>query len=205
MRLGAQEVQLGAGTRARELYGRDLILERHRHRYEFNNNYLERFTRRGPALLRLLARRAGRDHRAAEPSVVRGHAVPPGVHLHAARRASAVHRLHPRRARPARLAAAAGRGRMTSCAVKLTGFEVGVDRPLFLIAGPCVIESRGPGRRRLPAPAGDHQRAWGSRSSSRPPSTRRTAPRAASFRGPGIEAGLKVLRRRAQEPQACRC
>jgi 2-dehydro-3-deoxyphosphooctonate aldolase (KDO 8-P synthase) len=25
--------------------------------------------------------------------------------------------------------------------VKLAGFEVGLDRPLFLIAGPCVIES----------------------------------------------------------------
>src|SRR5512134_4040615 len=26
--------------------------------------------------------------------------------------------------------------------MKLCGFEVGIDRPLFLIAGPCVIESR---------------------------------------------------------------
>ena len=41
MRLGAQEVELGAGTLARALYGADVIRERHRHRYEFNNNYLE--------------------------------------------------------------------------------------------------------------------------------------------------------------------
>jgi CTP synthase len=47
MRLGAQEVLLGAGTRARELYGRDVIMERHRHRYEFNNNYLERYRQSG--------------------------------------------------------------------------------------------------------------------------------------------------------------
>jgi CTP synthase len=47
MRLGAQEVVLAAGTRARELYGRDLILERHRHRFEFNNNYLDRFRQAG--------------------------------------------------------------------------------------------------------------------------------------------------------------
>ena len=33
--------------------------------------------------------------------------------------------------------AAAGRGRR----MKLAGFEVGLDRPLFLIAGPCVVES----------------------------------------------------------------
>src|SRR3989454_10685750 len=26
--------------------------------------------------------------------------------------------------------------------VKLCGFEVGLDKPLFLIAGPCVVESR---------------------------------------------------------------
>jgi 3-deoxy-D-manno-octulosonic acid (KDO) 8-phosphate synthase len=26
--------------------------------------------------------------------------------------------------------------------MKLCGFEVGLDRPLFLIAGPCAIESR---------------------------------------------------------------
>jgi len=47
MRLGAQEVLLGAGTRARELYGRDVIMERHRHRFEFNNNYLERYRQAG--------------------------------------------------------------------------------------------------------------------------------------------------------------
>jgi CTP synthase len=47
MRLGAQDVQLQPGTLARELYGRELIAERHRHRYEFNNNYLEAYTRAG--------------------------------------------------------------------------------------------------------------------------------------------------------------
>jgi CTP synthase len=40
MRLGAQECRLVAGTKARELYGKDVIVERHRHRYEVNNNYL---------------------------------------------------------------------------------------------------------------------------------------------------------------------
>jgi CTP synthase len=47
MRLGAQEVLLGAGTRARDLYGKDVILERHRHRFEFNNNYLQRYREAG--------------------------------------------------------------------------------------------------------------------------------------------------------------
>jgi CTP synthase len=47
MRLGAQEVLLGAGTRARDIFGKDVIMERHRHRYEFNNTYLDRFTHAG--------------------------------------------------------------------------------------------------------------------------------------------------------------
>jgi CTP synthase len=41
MRLGAQEARLVPGSLAHALYGRDSILERHRHRYEFNNNYLD--------------------------------------------------------------------------------------------------------------------------------------------------------------------
>ena len=40
MRLGSQECHLQAGTLAHLVYGSDVILERHRHRYEFNNNYL---------------------------------------------------------------------------------------------------------------------------------------------------------------------
>jgi CTP synthase len=43
MRLGAQECRLKAGTLARELYGQDVIRERHRHRYEFNNRYRQKF------------------------------------------------------------------------------------------------------------------------------------------------------------------
>ncbi len=41
MRLGGQECQLQAGSRSRALYGKDTITERHRHRYEFNNQYLD--------------------------------------------------------------------------------------------------------------------------------------------------------------------
>jgi CTP synthase len=41
MRLGGQPCHLVDGTKVRELYGKDVIVERHRHRYEFNNNYLQ--------------------------------------------------------------------------------------------------------------------------------------------------------------------
>jgi CTP synthase len=47
MRLGAQECRLEPGTLARETYGRDVIRERHRHRYEFNNLYLDRLRAAG--------------------------------------------------------------------------------------------------------------------------------------------------------------
>ncbi|MBK6959860.1 MAG: CTP synthase [Gammaproteobacteria bacterium] len=40
MRLGAQEARLVAGSRARAAYGKDVIVERHRHRYEVNNKYI---------------------------------------------------------------------------------------------------------------------------------------------------------------------
>lgn len=39
MRLGGQQCQLLEGSRVRELYAQDVITERHRHRYEFNNRY----------------------------------------------------------------------------------------------------------------------------------------------------------------------
>ncbi len=42
MRLGAQTCKLVPGTRTRRAYGAEEIHERHRHRYEFNNTYLQR-------------------------------------------------------------------------------------------------------------------------------------------------------------------
>ena len=76
--------------------------------------------------------------------------------------------------------------------MQLAGHEVGPDRPLFLIAGPCVIESPEltqeiagrlkeiTGRLRIPFVfKASYDKA--NRSSR------------ASFRGPGIEAGLRVL------------
>ncbi len=41
MRLGAQDCLLENDTRSREMYGSEKIRERHRHRYEFNNQYLD--------------------------------------------------------------------------------------------------------------------------------------------------------------------
>ncbi len=43
MRLGAYPCALEDGTLARAIYGKSMISERHRHRYEFNNEYLQQF------------------------------------------------------------------------------------------------------------------------------------------------------------------
>jgi CTP synthase len=47
MRLGAQEVRVSHGSLAHAIYGADVIRERHRHRYEFNNNYLQKMMNAG--------------------------------------------------------------------------------------------------------------------------------------------------------------
>jgi len=47
MRLGAYDCELVSGTHSHDLYGKDSISERHRHRFEFNNDYRERLTAAG--------------------------------------------------------------------------------------------------------------------------------------------------------------
>ena len=76
--------------------------------------------------------------------------------------------------------------------MKLCGFDVGLDQPLFLIAGPCVVESRQlqidtagklkeiTGRLRIPFIF----------KSSFDKANRTSA---SSFRGPGLEEGLRIL------------
>jgi CTP synthase len=47
MRLGAQAVEVADGTRARDAYGEAVVWERHRHRYEVNNQYRQRLVDSG--------------------------------------------------------------------------------------------------------------------------------------------------------------
>jgi 2-dehydro-3-deoxyphosphooctonate aldolase (KDO 8-P synthase) len=76
--------------------------------------------------------------------------------------------------------------------MKLTSFEVGADRPLFLIAGPCVIESETlilevAGRLR------DMTETLGIPFIFKASFDKANRSSASSFRGPGMEAGLKAL------------
>ena len=47
MRLGAQPCHLSEGSKVRELYATETVSERHRHRYEINNNYIEKLAEHG--------------------------------------------------------------------------------------------------------------------------------------------------------------
>ena len=47
MRLGGQECRLTEGSLSADAYANETIVERHRHRYEVNNNYLEVLEKNG--------------------------------------------------------------------------------------------------------------------------------------------------------------
>ncbi len=47
MRLGAYPCKIKNGTLAEKLYGKELIFERHRHRYEFNSKFKNEFEKSG--------------------------------------------------------------------------------------------------------------------------------------------------------------
>jgi len=76
--------------------------------------------------------------------------------------------------------------------VKLAGVEIGNDRPLFLIAGPCVIESQA----LVEEVAGQLRevtRALGMAFVFKASFDKANRSSAASFRGPGLAQGLKIL------------
>jgi 2-dehydro-3-deoxyphosphooctonate aldolase (KDO 8-P synthase) len=76
--------------------------------------------------------------------------------------------------------------------LKLAGFDVGLDRPLFLIAGPCVVESRQlqmDVAGELKAICADLRIPFVFKSSY----DKANRSSHASFRGPGMEEGLRIL------------
>ena len=116
MRLGADPVKLHEGTRAREIYGEQVIYERHRHRYEVNNHLRKRLEHAG-----LVCSGTSPDDRlveidrAARPPVLRRLPVPPGVQVAPAAPAAAVPRV---RAAPRSSALARQRARGASPTVR---------------------------------------------------------------------------------------
>ncbi len=76
--------------------------------------------------------------------------------------------------------------------MKLCGFEVGPERPLFLIAGPCVIESRGLALETA-AELRDITRRLGIPFIYKSSFDKANRTSARSYRGPGLERGLAIL------------
>ena len=68
MRLGAYTCKIKKGTLAAQVYGKTEIQERHRHRYEFNNKYLEQFEKAG-----LIASGINPDSNLVEIMELKGH------------------------------------------------------------------------------------------------------------------------------------
>ena len=77
MRLGAYPCVTGEETRLREIYGEDMIYERHRHRYEFNNAYRKEYSDHGMVLSGLSP-----DGRLCEAMELRDHPFYVGVQYH---------------------------------------------------------------------------------------------------------------------------
>ena len=154
--LGGQTCRLDGRARSR---GRDLrrgvsvVKERHRHRYEFNNTYLEVGCEEArPGVLRHVSGRTIWSEIIETAQTIRGSSAcqfHPGIHVHAVRHghplfSGFVQGCGRRNSRLVYAQALAGLGRGELARGTRAGIEVGNDlRPLFLIAGPCVaIESR---------------------------------------------------------------
>ena len=95
MRLGEQRCLLARTSLSRALYGADSIMERHRHRYEVNNDLRRRAgeARSGGGGAQRRGRSRG-DDRTAHGRLVRGLPVPPGVQFIPPGQPPAVPRLH---------------------------------------------------------------------------------------------------------------
>jgi CTP synthase len=77
MRLGAYPGHLQPGTRAQAAYGEDVVHERHRHRYEFNNSYRSLLEKAG-----LVISGVSPDGRLVEISELRDHPFMLGSQFH---------------------------------------------------------------------------------------------------------------------------
>ncbi len=155
MRLGSQPCALKEGTRARELYGKELIHERHRHRYEFNNAYRAQLESAG-----MVFSGVNPDLGLVEMIELNNHPYFVGCQFHPEFKskpfapAPALRRVRAGRARAPRRHAAPARGRGEEAPAReervsavsrpiralVGGHEVGDGQPLLLIAGPCVME-----------------------------------------------------------------
>jgi len=82
--------------------------------------------------------------------------------------------------------------------VKLCGFEAGLDHPLFIIAGPCVVESEDM-TLRIAAQLREATAALGMPLIFKASYDKANRSSGASFRGPGMDEGLRILAKVRQQ------
>ena len=159
MRLGSYVCKLKPGSRAAAIYAATEVSERHRHRYEFNQAYLETIERHGMVVSGLTP-----DGKFVEIAELPDHPWFVAVQYHPEFKSTPL-RPHPlfkdfvraslarQRERSARASGRKPRSsaREASLLLETEGLWRALTRkgPLFLIAGPCVIESQ-----THPAPGG---------------------------------------------------
>jgi CTP synthase (UTP-ammonia lyase) len=89
MRLGAYPCEIKKKSLAHEAYQSLQIQERHRHRWEFNNTYLDAFEKAGMVATGIDPESKLVEIRAPQPQVVRRRTVSPGAQEHGRESASA--------------------------------------------------------------------------------------------------------------------
>lgn len=77
MRLGSYKCEIKTGTKAEKAYGKTLIAERHRHRFEFNNVYKDQMEKKGFVISGTL-----HDNVLCEIAEIKGHPWMVGVQFH---------------------------------------------------------------------------------------------------------------------------
>ncbi len=135
MRLGLYPIVLEEGSAASIAYGQGAIQERHRHRYEVNNDYLDALRKGGLRISGIWP-----DKQLVEVIELPDHPWFVAGQFHPEFRSRpwephpALLRFHQGLARPP------GGGVTTTRAVRIAGVTVGGGAPLALIGGPCAIE-----------------------------------------------------------------
>ena len=116
MRLGLQPCQLTMGSKAARLYGAFIINERHRHRYEFNNDYRKAFEQAGFTVSGVSPDgKLVEVIRLARASILHRLPVSSRISKQTQRSPSALQRLHRRRPRPPAPKGAVGQASGASC------------------------------------------------------------------------------------------
>ena len=96
MRLGTWPTKIGKGTLAEKIYGASDVMERHRHRYEFNMKYRERMDEKGFVISGTSPDgTARRTDRTARSSLFHRLPVSPGISEQTEQAAPAVQRFYP--------------------------------------------------------------------------------------------------------------